>query len=159
MSVKEWGLTFLAQILASPILLAVSLITVAVLFIIAYATLVVFGLVSAVLYGAGGLILIWIIGSASPQTLSDHWYIVLIVPALFIFGLISDRVSSLGLSLVPTIEQGLTLSYNDVATGASVVVYGPYMVAVLSLVASIIALISTILLKRKFWWVGRRKKR
>jgi len=55
------------------VIAVIGLVIVGVLFAVVYATLVIFGLVSALIYGAFGLILVWLIGSASKTAIEYHW--------------------------------------------------------------------------------------
>jgi hypothetical protein len=148
MSGKEWGLVFLAEVMANPILLAISLIVGAAVLIISYVTLAVLGLVTAVLFALVGLGLVYLIGKVSSGTLKSHWYIMLIVPLGFVVGLIADRMP-LGLSLVPMVSQQYMLMQNDIAGSGAVWVSGTTLVAVAALMVAVLALLMTVKGKKK----------
>jgi hypothetical protein len=109
--------------------------------------------VSAVIYGLTALGFVWLIGSFSRQSLEKHWWISLMIPGFFVFGLISDRVSSLSLSVLPNaIGQNIVIAQQNVMDGNAVTVYGPYAVSVIALVIAVIALVMSIKIKKKYWW-------
>jgi hypothetical protein len=149
LAAKSLGLVFLAQIMANPILLAVSLIAGAVLFIVSYVTLMILGLVTAVLFAMVGLGLVWLIGRVSSETLRTHWYIMLIVPAAFLIGLVADRVP-MGLSMIPIINQNYILAPNAVTGGESASLFGPYVVATLALMMAVLALLLQVSGKKNY---------
>lgn len=97
-------MAFFATLLASPILLVAALVVVGVLFFVGYVILLSLGLVSAVIYGLVGLGVVWLIGMFSREALEKHWWIILLIPALFIFGLISDRIPAHTLSMLGVIS-------------------------------------------------------
>lgn len=159
LSAKEWGLTFLASVLASPLLLALSLIAVAIIFIVGYITLAIFGLVSAVIYAAFGLGVIWLIGMVDKVALKKYPWIIAIVPILFVFGYIADHLPNLGLSLIPAINQSYVIGRQNIYDGDAVLLFGPYVVAVIAIVMAAVSLILSVKINNRYWWVGRKKRR
>jgi hypothetical protein len=150
LSAKGWGLVFLAQIMANPILLAVSCIAGSILFIVSYVTLLLLGLVTAVLFALVGLALVWLIGKVSAETLRTHWYIMLIVPGAFLIGLAADRIP-LGLSMIPLVNQNYLLAPNAVTGGEGSSLFGPYVVATLALLMAAFALLLQVTGKKNYW--------
>jgi hypothetical protein len=139
MSLKEWGIVTGAQILGNYVALIVALVAGAVIFVVGYITLAAFGLVSAVIYGLFGFGIVWAIGTFSAKTLKKHWQIVLIIPGLFFFGLISDRISQMSmLSWVPMIDRSTMIAQNDIMQGGFVTLYGPYLVGAILLVVAFV---------------------
>ena len=154
MSAKEWGVVALAGILASPILLSISLIIVAVVFIIGYVTLLLFGLVSAVIYAAIGLGLVWLLGKLSVDFLKKYPYIILIVPAMFIMGYIVDHTTLTMLSFASRINSEVSFASMQVDNADYVLIAGPYLVAIVALVVAVLVLALTLTkTKRKYKWV------
>jgi len=150
LAAKSWGLVFLAEIVANPILLAVSCIAGAILFIISYVTLLLLGLVTAVIFALVGLGLVWLIGKVSAATLSKHWYIMLIVPGAFLIGLAADRMP-LGLSMISTVNRMYMLSPNAVSGGEGASLFGPYVVATMALIMAVFALLLQVTGKKSYW--------
>jgi hypothetical protein len=130
---KSLGIgSVVALAVANPALAVIGLIFGGVLFAILYTTLVIFGLVSALVYGAFGLILVWLIGSFSKTWLEAHGWIVLIIPVFFVFGWFSDRMGSLGLNLLSFTKNQVVISHDAwVPNGGAVAMYGSVIVAVL----------------------------
>ena len=141
MSAKEWGLVGLASILASPLLLGVSLVVVAVLFIVSIATLALLGLISAVILAAVGLGIVWLMGRVTSMAwVGRHWYLALgIVLGFFAVGWLSDHVAGFGLSLIPMVRQNFVLSQNALF-GADATVSGAILISIISLFVAVLAL-------------------
>jgi hypothetical protein len=158
-SKKDLGIAAVTLAVANPVIAVIGLVIVGVLFAVVYATLVIFGLVSALIYGAFGLILVWLIGSASKTALENHWWIVLIIPVFFVFGWFSDRMGSLGLNWLPShISQNVVFTQNTWANGSQVTVYGPWLIALIAFVVAALAFVVSINTHKKFWWVGHKRR-
>jgi F0F1-type ATP synthase membrane subunit a len=138
----------LAVLLASPELVIPLIIAAVIVFAVAFTTLVVYNLVSAVIYAIGGLVFVWLLGSLSKNLLENHWWITLMVPALLLFGFISDRVSVL--SWLPMrISQNVLLTYQSWSDGVSVTLVGPFFVAiVLAVIVALVILVAAVKSKR-----------
>ena len=82
--------------MANPIVIAIILIVLAVLFIFFYVTLAVLGLLTAAIFFVAGLGLVFIVASKSPDTVKSHPLIFVFTPiVLGLFGVLSDKVPSL----------------------------------------------------------------
>ena len=155
MSTKQWGAVALAEIIASPILLAIALIVCAVVFIAGYITLLLLGLVSAVIYALFGMGLVWLTGAFSRKTLEKHPQIIFIVPMLFLFGLVVDHLPNLAmLSLADWIGSDIVIAQNSWFSALPVALPGYMLFAVIALVVAVAVLaVMVVHIKRKYWWV------
>lgn len=153
MSYKQWGTVAFASILASPILLAISMICLAVVFIIGYVTLAMFGLVSAVIYGAFGMFILWGIGKYSKSALKKYSWLVAIVPIGFVVGLVADNAPIMQMSMLQKINTNVTLVSNEVVGNSVVTVVGPYLIATFALILAMVALLT-----QTSWFTKHAKK-
>jgi hypothetical protein len=144
MSLKEWGTVLGSQILGNPFALVGSLIIAAVVFIVGFATLAAFGLISAVIYALFGLGFVWFIGTISKTALKKYWWISFIVPGFFVFGLLVDHLPFLSLSSLSMASKisGSAGLMSQEWTGAEMaLVVGNVFVAVLALAFAMIVIL------------------
>ena len=104
--------SLLGLLMANPIVIAIILIVLAVLFIFFYVTLAVLGLLTAAIFFVAGLGLLFIVASKSPDTVKSHPLVFFFTPiVLGLFGVLSDKVPSLSnLSLTGDIIGSATSS-------------------------------------------------
>jgi len=102
--------SILGLLMANPIVIAIILIVLAVLFIFFYVTLAVLGLLTAAIFFVAGLGLVFIVASKSPDTIKAHPIIFFFTPiGLGLFGVLSDKIPAMsGLSLTSDIVGSAT---------------------------------------------------
>jgi len=102
--------SLLGLVMANPIVIAIILIVLAVLFIFFYVTLAVLGLLTAAIFFVAGLGLVFIVASKSPDTIKAHPIIFFFTPiGLGLFGVLSDKIPAMsGLSLTSDIVGSAT---------------------------------------------------
>jgi len=102
--------SLLGLVMANPIVIAIILIVLAVLFIFFYVTLAVLGLLTAAIFFVAGLGLVFIVASKSPDTIKEHPIIFFFTPiGLGLFGVLSDKIPAMsGLSLTSDIVGSAT---------------------------------------------------
>jgi D-alanyl-lipoteichoic acid acyltransferase DltB (MBOAT superfamily) len=102
--------SLLGLLMANPIVIAIILIVLAVLFIFFYVTLAVLGLLTAAIFFVAGLGLVFIVASKSPDTIKAHPIIFFFTPiGLGLFGVLSDKIPAMsGLSLTSDIVGSAT---------------------------------------------------
>ena len=145
MSAKKSTFALLiGMVFSSPIAIIATGIIFAVVFIASLSFLVFYGLVSALIYGFGAFLLVAFVGLLmGKENLQNHWHsflaFVALVPAAMLFGWFSDRMGSLGLSLIPMTSQQFALNQNAWDAGTTVMVSGAYVIAFVALGLAIFA--------------------
>ena len=138
----EKAASSLMDLMTKPIILGIALIGVGVFFMIAYAILWVYGLVTATILFIGGVVLLFVVGRVSPHALTSYPALVLVPVGLGIFGYAVDHLAFLNM---------LSLAQLDITTGQTVV--DPLLIAGFLIVAAIsvaaVALMTTKGQKRK----------
>jgi len=135
---KAWYVVALATLFASPELLIALLVVIGIVFAIFYVTLLIFGLVSAIIYGSVGVLLVVLAGK---NNVEKHFWLLLFIPIFFVFGWISDRSKALGLSLTHYANIKIVISQNALINGLPSYVVIP----VFALAAFVIALVILII--------------
>lgn len=159
MSDEKSSVGLLAGLLASPIILAITLIVFGIVFLVAYLTLASLGLVSAVVFALAGLCIIWLIRAISRDWLSSHAWVIAIVPLGFAAGFVADRLPSLArLSVLSVINAEVPFGFLSLSGGEYVMVVGPYAVAIAALVFAVLVLAISFLdykktVRKRYGWV------
>jgi hypothetical protein len=127
----------IAMIVSNPILFFVLAGIFVGLFAVSYATLVLWNMVSALIYGGIGLLVVFLAGR---NILEKHFWLIFIPIAGFGFGWFSDNRGIFGLSLVPMINQNVVIAQNAVVSGQATTIFGSLFVAMIGLIVAVLAL-------------------
>jgi hypothetical protein len=126
-----------ATIVTNPVIFFVLAGIFVALFAISYATILVYGMVSALIYGGVGLLIVFLGGRT---ILEKHFWLIFLPVAGLGFGWFSDNRAIFGLSLKPMVSQNVVIAQNTFMNGQQTTVFGSLFVAGIGLLVAMLAL-------------------